>query len=245
MKKKILKIGLIIIAIWLFIFILDLIFIKTISKPVFMIKKIHDDYTVYYGLGYKAYDYQNDTIKIGSYFMKYNKLNIKDNEKFKKEYNNVSSNNVFVYKNINEIIDILKNGTGVVYLGFPECKWCQEYVKYLDEVANETEIDKIYYYDIYEDRQNNTKEYQELVKVLQNELDYDNEGKKRIFVPNVTFVIEGKIIANDNETAKDTKGYSEPSKYWTEKRVAALKERLSKNMEEVYTASMLCTSCNE
>ena len=45
-----------------------------------------------------------------------------DNEKFAKEYDTVTSDNVFVYKDIDEIIKILEHGTGVVYLGFPECR---------------------------------------------------------------------------------------------------------------------------
>ena len=47
-----------------------------------------------------------------------------------------------------EIIKIMKNGTGVVYLGFPECPWCQSYVKMLNEVAKDVGIEKIYYYNV-------------------------------------------------------------------------------------------------
>ena len=51
-----------------------------------------------------------------------------DNEKFANEYTEVGKNNVFVYRNANEIIKILEGGTGIVYFGFPECPWCQAYV---------------------------------------------------------------------------------------------------------------------
>ena len=44
-----------------------------------------------------------------------------DAEKFALEYTKVPDDNVFVYRNIDEIINILEHGTGVVYLGFPEC----------------------------------------------------------------------------------------------------------------------------
>ena len=62
---------------------------------------------------------------------------LSDASKFKEEYTEVDEDNVFVYRDIDEIINILEKGTGVVYLGFPECKWCQRYVKYLNEVAKE------------------------------------------------------------------------------------------------------------
>ena len=84
-------------------------------------------------------------------------------EKFSAEYHEVAKNNVFVYRNIDEIINILEKGTGIVYLGFPECKWCQRYTKYLNEVAMDMGISKIYYYNIREDRKLNTENYQKIV----------------------------------------------------------------------------------
>ena len=93
--------------------------------------------------------------------------------KFKEEYSEVSDDNVFVYRDINEIIKILENGTGVVYLGFPECQWCQAYVVMLDEVAREEGLEKIYYFNILEDRKNNTEEYQKIVSILKDNLLFD------------------------------------------------------------------------
>ena len=168
-----------------------------------------------------------------------------DAMKFSREYSEVSLNNVFVYRDIDEIIKIIKNGTGVVYLGFPECPWCNYYVKYLNEVALEVGIDQIYYYNILEDRKNNTKEYQEIVSLLSEYLQYDDEGNKKIFVPNVSFHIDGEIIGNDFETSKDTNNKDTPEEYWTEGEVKDLKENLKNYMEKVYIASNTCTTCNK
>ena len=167
-----------------------------------------------------------------------------DGERFAKEYTEVSEDNVFVYRNMEEIIKLLEHGTGVVYLGFPECPWCQTYVKYLNEVAEEVGIDRIYYYNILEDRTNNTEDYQKIVSLLGNHLLYDEEGNPRIYVPNVSFVINGEIVANDNETSFDTKGLEKPEEYWIEQEVNDLKGRLTTYMEDVYTSSNMCTTCN-
>ena len=91
---------------------------------------------------------------------------IDDAKKFKSEYTNVTSDNPFVYRNVDQIINILEKGTGVVYLGFPECPWCQAYVPYVEEVAKKVGIDKVYYFNIKDDRKNNTEEYQKIVKIL-------------------------------------------------------------------------------
>lgn len=173
-----------------------------------------------------------------------NLTKVTDASKFKEEYSRVSEDNVFVYRTDKEIIEILKHGTGIVYLGFPECPWCQAYVSYLDEVAKETKIEKIYYLNILEIRKNNTKEYQEIVSLLDNYLSYDEEGKKRIYVPAVVAVKEGEIIGFDDETSHDTKGYETPEEYWKNEDLDGLKAKLEKMFSE--TVKNVCTTdCNK
>lgn len=165
-----------------------------------------------------------------------------DAQKFAKEYNTVDEYNYFVYRDSKEIIKILENGTGAVYLGFPECPWCQAYVPMLNEVADIEGLEKIYYFNILEDRKNNTEDYQKIVEILKDYLQFDEEGNKRIYVPAVIFVSKGEIIGFDDETSYDTKGFDKPSDYWTEEEVSDLKRKLTKNMTEVVDNK--CTDCN-
>lgn len=168
-----------------------------------------------------------------------------DAEKFVQEYPEIEANNVFVYRSIEEIIKIMENGTGIVYLGFPECPWCQAYVKYLNEVAKNEGVKEIYYFNILNDRTNNTKEYQKIVKLLGDNLEYDEEGNHRVYVPNVSFHINGEIIGNDFETAYDTKGFENPSDYWTKEEIKDLKETLTKYAKRVVASLNTCTDCNK
>jgi glutaredoxin len=168
---------------------------------------------------------------------------LSDAEKFAKEYTNVTSDNVFVYRDIDEIITILEHGTGIVYLGFPTCPWCQAYVAYLNDAAKTAGITKIYYYNIYNDRKNNTEAYQKIVSILTGHLQYDSEGKERIYVPSVTAVKNGTIVGYDDETSLDTGGFDKPSDYWTTDKIGNLKERLVKMMEAA--EDNICTECNK
>ena len=174
--------------------------------------------------------------------LKKDKKTASDMEKFSAEYHEVAKNNVFVYRNIDEIINILEKGTGIVYLGFPECKWCQRYTKYLNEVAMDMGISKIYYYNIREDRKLNTENYQKIVSILENYLQNDEEGNKRIYVPSVIALKKGEIVGFDDETAWDTKGFETPDEYWNTDEVNDLKEKLEKMIAD--TGSNICTECN-
>lgn len=165
-----------------------------------------------------------------------------DAQKFVSEYTKVSIDNVFVYKNVDEIIKILEHGTGIVYLGFPECPWCQEYVYYLNEVAKENGVKKIYYFNILEDRNDNTENYLKIVDLLNNYLQYDEEGNKKIYVPAVIAIKDGKILGFDDETAWDTKGYETPEEYWKNEDLEGLKNKFIKMFKDI--EQNVCTDCN-
>ena len=166
-----------------------------------------------------------------------------DAQKFAKEYTTVTEDNYFVYRDIEEIIKILEHGTGVVYLGFPECPWCQAYVKTLNEVADIEGLEKIYYFNILEDRKNNTEKYQKIVNILSEYLQYDNEGNKRVYVPAIISVVEGEIVGFDDETAYDTKRFEKPEEYWTEEEISDLKIKLTDMISKVLDNK--CTDCNK
>jgi len=166
---------------------------------------------------------------------------ISDSVKFSKEYTQVGEENIFEYKTIDEIVKIFEGGTGVVYLGFPECPWCQRYVVYLNEVARENGIETIYYTNILKDRKDNTEGYQKLVSLLDGLLLNDNEGNPRIFVPDISVVVNGEIVGHDNETSVVTEEDGTPDEYWTEEKVGKLKLRLKGLFEKLGTGS--CTSC--
>jgi len=163
--------------------------------------------------------------------------------KFAQEYTEVGEDNLFVYRTADEIIKILENGTGVVLLGFPECPWCQRYAVYLNEVAKELDYDKIYYFNILEDRKNNTEDYQNIVSIISDYLQYDEEGNKKVYVPAVIGLNKGEIVGFDDETAWDTKGFETPNDYWNDEAVNTLKDKLETML--IQANPNMCSSCNE
>lgn len=174
------------------------------------------------------------------YFFKEDNSNIKVTNSFHKEYTLVGEDNVFVYKNIDEVITLLESGTGVLFLGFPECPWCQHYVKYLNEVAKSNKYKEIYYFNIKNDRYSNTVKYQKIVSLLGEKLLNDDAGNKRVFVPDVTFVKDGKIIGHDNETSVINIDIA-PTDYWTTEKENALKLKLNEYFSLLTGA---CATCN-
>lgn len=177
---------------------------------------------------------------------KKNKINKNIDEekiKFAEEYK-TTKDNVFTYRTIEEINKILKNGTGLVFLGFPECPWCRGYVPIINEVAKKEGLEKIYYFNIYEDRKNNTEEYQEMVKLLKGFLRYDDEGNERIYAPSLIAVKNGKILEFDDTRYWDNKKYDSAEEFWQSADLKPMREKLVKMINEVNEKSACTADCD-
>lgn len=167
---------------------------------------------------------------------------INNNKNLRNEYSLLEEDNVYVYKELKEVMKIFDKGTGIIFLGFPECPWCQQYVVYLDKLAKQYNVNEVYYYNIKSIRENNTEEYQKMVAKLNDYLPYDDNGNRKIFVPAVVFIKDGKLLALDNETATINDG-TKPEDYWTEEALELFNTKMGQYFEE-YNKNGTCTSCN-
>ena len=184
---------------------------------------------------------ESDAIKFKK---EYEVLNGKKSENGKNTIKSlkISKNNPIKYATYDEVIDVIKKGTGIIYLGYPECPWCRSAIPVLLESAKDYKIDTIYYINMLKERDyyevkdgklvykkdddgkymKGTKGYFKLLKSRDSELDeyvIEDDGKKydvkekRIYVPLIIFVNDGKIIGTHLSTV-DTQesGYDELTK---------------------------------
>ena len=129
--------------------------------------------------------------------------------RFKEEYealNNqsvvmeINEENPIKYVDFEEVIDLLTNGTGVIYFGFSGCPWCRNMLPVLFDVATNNNIDKVYYFNPSNIRKSDDENYQKLTNLLDNYLLENEEGKKTLYVPDVYFVKDGQIVGHHLST---------------------------------------------
>lgn len=151
---------------------------------------------------------------------------------FHNEYPEVSEDNRFVYTTGDEAIEVLESGTGVVFLGFKECPWCQGLAPRVDEAAKAEGLEKIYYLDIRQARTDNDETYQQLISILAPHLEKGEDGQPRIYVPDVSVVQGGEIIERfELESAEGERVTAD--NYWTEERSLRAVERLREMMRPI------------
>lgn len=177
---------------------------------------------------------------IGFYQKKYN--NLTKNAAFAKEYK-VRLDNPFEQINGQKALSMLEKGTGLLYIGFPECPWCVAYIQNLDKRLREEKIAKVYYYNIKKDRTENNDVYQAIVKKLDKHLRLNDLGNaKRIYVPVIVGLEKGKVFFFDDETSYDTRGLKDPKKYWDKESLKKHNLKLNDLLKKI--KKLECTSCN-
>lgn len=151
-------------------------------------------------------------------------------ERFKTEYPHVTGNNPFIYVSGEEAVRILREGTGLVMLGFPECPWCQGVAPRIELAAEAEGIDKVYYYNILEARKNNDEIYTQLVDTLREHLRKDEDGNPRIGAPDITAVKQGKIVGRFEHEGFGENETVSPENYWSNQ---ARAERSDKQLRDI------------
>ena len=147
------------------------------------------------------------------------------------QYPNLPEENRFVQESAGDIVDRFTTGTGVIFLGFKECPWCQKTAPLINQAA-EAENETIYYVDIREERENMTAEYQDIVSILSPHLPKNEEGSVRISTPDISIVKDGEIIWRFKmESVSDAE--KTPDTYWTGERQAQAIKQFKQKMQEL------------
>lgn len=139
--------------------------------------------------------------------------------------------------NKDDVLAMLKNGTGVVFFSWIDCPWCHGYIDLVNQAGLDNGVN-VLYYDIYDDRNANNEFYQEVTKLIADKVDafsyttnneekkaYDANGKVRIYVPMTVMVIKGEVVALDYSSSMESNYEENFDKYWAEEIKAGYTKR--------------------
>ncbi len=138
---------------------------------------------------------------------------LSDQESFTQEYG-ITSDNIYVYKTSQEVLELLNTGSGIIFFAFSENEWSHVYADLLNEVGKSYGIDEIWYYNFYKDRNNDNYYYNNIVRILNAYVPVTDTGEKDLYAPSFVIVREGEIIGYDDETSI-VSGDVTVDDYWT------------------------------
>ena len=115
----------------------------------------------------------------------------------------------FVDMTVRDVVDELDKGsTFVLYTGYDKCPWCNSVINYFNDILTERGITAAYI-DTRKDPswQNNMDidDYDLFVKRFEESIDEDEDGTKHLYVPEIFFVKDGKLIGDHRGTVPSQK----------------------------------------
>ncbi len=190
----------------------------------------------------------------------YEKLNGKATGREDRKYLSVTipEKNWVQYTSTDEVLQLLEDGTGIIYFGFPECPWCRSLVPVLFSAMEEAKYQKLYYCNALEERDSKhldetgtvvtdkkgSKNYAKILSRLADHLDsyegLNNEAIKRLYFPTVVFVKDGQVVDYHEGTIDSQK---DPYQKLSDKQANELKNELIGGIKKVQ--GLLCTDDNK
>lgn len=167
----------------------------------------------------------------------------------------IDSENVIQYASYKKLFSILDHGTGILLFCAPEYPECRNIVPILLDTAEEVGVDTIYYRNLSSERdlkernsqgkiittKKGSKNYQKLLKKLDPILnayeELEEPSIKRIHLPTIVFVKEGKIISSYIKATDQPEDWFQELS--TEQR-NMLKSNFSEKMSQIITCDETC-----
>ncbi len=146
----------------------------------------------------------------------FTKTDINDSEKFASEYKDIiDKDNIYVYVNSQDAYAHVKSNNVIILFGIKDSKWVGYYANVLNSVAKENGIEKIYYYDITDDRSDKNGSYQSIVKYLSDYITHLDDGTIDLYGPSLFIKKDGVVLYFDDSNAFIS-GNISPEEYWNE-----------------------------
>ena len=128
-----------------------------------------------------------------------------DSNKFKEEYESLNNKenyenisikekNPIVYSSLEEIIDVLENKSGLIYLGYPESSSCRNNLPILLEAAYQAGLNKIYYLNV--KNINSDKKSEEQLNIIKKYID-NFDGINVLFVKDKENIKTNTLLDSD------------------------------------------------
>ena len=107
-------------------------------------------------------------------------------------YKNVKNNKFKIVKG-RELISLLKKGKHLIVIGNKDSDYSKKYMEEINAIVTELEIDKIYYYDLINDKVQGNSNYYEIVELLDGYLVTTDTSRKNLFAPSFYIIDNGKV----------------------------------------------------
>lgn len=114
-------------------------------------------------------------------------------------YKNIDNKKIEIVKG-QELISLLKKGKNLIIIGNKNSEYSEKYMEEINKIIIELEIDKVYYYDLINDKVQGNSNYYDIVELLDGYLVTTDTSQKNLLAPSFYIVDNGKVKYYNIET---------------------------------------------
>lgn len=113
-----------------------------------------------------------------------------------------------------KFISLLKEGNHVIVIGNSKSEYSKKYMEEVNKIVEELKLEKVYYYDIINDKAQANSNYYEIIELLDGYLTTTDTSDKNLLSPSLYIVDNGKVKYYNTETTA-MKNTDTVNDYWT------------------------------
>ena len=114
----------------------------------------------------------------------------------------------------NKMINLLRNGHNIIFIGSSSSKYSQKYIEEIDKIFNNLKIDKVYYYDLNNDKYQQNSNYYKIRELLNGYLTTTDDSDNNLLAPSLYIVNNGTVEYYNTETST-MKNTADVESYWS------------------------------
>ena len=99
-----------------------------------------------------------------------------------------------------KLISLLKEGNHLILIGNQKSEYSKKYIQELTTVLEELNVDKVYYYDLINDKAQANSNYYEIIDLLEGHLTTTDSSEKNLLAPSFYIVDNGEVKYYNIET---------------------------------------------
>lgn len=133
----------------------------------------------------------------------------------------------------NKFISLLKKGKNLIFIGNKNSEYSQKYIEELDKIVKELDINKIYYYDIVNDKAQKNSNYYEIRELLKGYLTTTDDSKNNLLAPSFYIIEDGKVRYYNIDTVA-MKNTETIENYWDSEKEFLFKTEITEALNKYY-----------
>ena len=147
-------------------------------------------------------------------------------------YQNINNSKYEIIRG-SKLISLLQEGKSIIFIGSSTSEAAIKYIEELDPIIRKTGVDKIYYYDINNDKAQKNSNYYEIRELLKGSLITTDGSENNLLAPSLYIVDNGKVKYYNIETVA-IKNTDKIEDYWTQEKESAFISEVTTAINKYY-----------